>query len=76
MKTSSHSHVAALRQLEIHDQRRREAEGDRVDERVELFAESAAGSRRARDAAIEHVGDAAEDDERRRRRELRRGWRE
>ena len=49
---------------------RREAERDRVDERVELLAESAAGARRARDAPVERVGDAAEDDERRRRREL------
>ena len=70
MKTSSHSQLPRFGKPEVHDQRRREAERDRVDERVELFAEPAAGARRARDASVERVGDAAEDDERRRRGEL------
>src|SRR5262249_30521266 len=57
-------------ELEVHHDRRREAERNRVDERVELLAKAASRSGGARDTAVEDVGDAAEDDEGRRGREL------
>src|SRR5262249_9158645 len=61
---------AARLQPEIDDQRGRETERDCVDERVELFTESAARSGGARHASVERIGNAAEHDERRRRRDL------
>src|SRR3982751_1614455 len=47
---------------EIHDHRRRESEGDRIDERIELRSEARSGAGSACNTAIERVADSAEDD--------------
>ncbi len=62
MKQKIQSHPAWLKHGEVDDHRGREAERDRVDQRVEFLAEPAPAVGGARHAPVERVGDAAEDD--------------